>query len=88
MINMGLISNQVMQLRQQISELQRIQSSLFSYQHNINMHWRGVEMTPLNQAIDSHARRIVTQINELESISNDIMRVADMIRREELARMG
>lgn len=83
---MAQINSQVRQLREQAGVLRGAQSSLLSYQGNLNAHWRGAEMAPVNQNIDYHMTRLALMAADLESIGGDIIREAEAIRRaEELA---
>ena len=82
-IIMTQINNQVRQLNEQASLLRGAQSSLLLYQRNLNTHWRGTEMTHVNQALDRHVKKLAEIVVDLDVISNDIVREAEAIRREE-----
>jgi len=82
-INLAQVNNQARQLREQADALRGAQSSMLSYQHNLNNHWKGVEMTPANRNMDEQRNRFAAIAADLESISNDIIREAEAIRREE-----
>jgi len=84
-INVWQVNNQVRQLNNQAAESRHVQTALLSYQHNLNSHWRGEEMIPTNQEIDDNARRLDTVASDLESISRDILAVAEMIKMNEVS---
>ena len=84
-LNVVLANKQARQLRELAGALRGAQSSLLSYQHNLNTYWKGVEMTPTNHTMDRHRNRLASIAVDLESISNDIVRAAEAIRAEEIA---
>ena len=82
-INLLKINNQAEKLREQAVLLRGAQSSLLSYQHNLNCYWNGVEMVPTNRAMDEYRNRLATIATDLDSISNDMIREAEAVRRAE-----
>ena len=85
-INLTQINNQARQLREQATGLRGAQSSLRSFQRNLNTHWRGAEMSPLNRVMEDYIKRFAAIASDLDSIAADIVREAEAIRRaEELA---
>jgi len=82
-INLSQANNRARQLREQAAALRSTQSTLASHQRNLNAHWRGEEMAPTNGAIEQSGRSLTAVAIELDSISSDIIRVAEAIKREE-----
>jgi len=83
MINIEQAHNQSRQLRAQADRLFLARSSLNSYQNDINIHWKGVESMSINQVLNVHMQRLVEIASDIESISRDVIMVANAIRREE-----
>ena len=82
-INMTLTNRHVKRLREQKSELNKAQSFIQTYQRNLNMYLKGVEMLPTNEAIDSITLKLTEIETALEFICNDIVKAADDINNEE-----
>ena len=82
-INLTQINSQTRQLREQAAELRSAQAFLLSYQHSLNTHWKGEEMTPTNLVIDEHRKRLAAIAADIDSVSNDIVREAEAIRRDQ-----
>ena len=82
-INMAQINAQVSQLRQQAAVLRETQIALLSYKRNLNAHWRAASLIPLNQILDDNIRNLGKIAANLESISSDILREAELIRMRE-----
>ena len=76
-INVLQANNQARQLREQAAALRGIQSTLALHQRNLNVHWRGEEMIPTNEAIEQKLKNLASVASELDSISNDIVKVAE-----------
>ena len=85
-INMTQIYYQVKKIRELSAELRDARSSLLPYQHSLNTHWKGIEMTPTNLAMEEYRNMLAAIAADLDGIGNDIIREAEAIRRaEELA---
>jgi uncharacterized protein YukE len=82
-INLAHIHNQVRQLREQAAALRSTQSSLLSYQHNLQVHWKGMEAESFRRTVDDHMDRLKAIASELDAISADVIREAEAVRREE-----
>ena len=82
-INMTQASNQTRQLKEHATVLREVKSSLLLYHRNLNTHWKGVEMKSTNEAIDDHVNSLTSMAADLDSISNDIIREAEKIKRAE-----
>ena len=71
-------------MREQADVLRGVKSSLLAYQSNINAHWSGVEMAPVNQAITFHMTKLASMATELDTTSYEIVREAEAILAEEM----
>jgi hypothetical protein len=83
-INLSQANNHANQLNEQAAVLRSIQSTLLSYQHSLNSHWKGVEMTPTNRVMDEYRNTLASIAADISSIGNDVVREAEAIRRAEL----
>ena len=84
-INMTQINRQVKQLREQSTNLRAAQTSLLTYHRNLQAHWKGMEMDPVNQAISDYSRSLATIATEIDSISSEVLLRAQILEEAQEA---
>jgi predicted nucleic acid-binding Zn-ribbon protein len=85
-INVGLASSQAESIRQYASALRDIRNSLNQYKASLNNAWQADEMHYVNLAIDQVIQLAQSLSADLDSVSGEIVSVANEIRQEEEAR--
>ena len=84
-LDMQQALSQARHLADQSVRLKNIRNSVLSYQRNLNSNWRGAEMTPTNHAIENCAQGLLSAAAEIDSISRNIVREAESIKKKEEA---
>lgn len=72
------------QLTQYRVWLENAKKKMAEYESQINANWSGEEVPPINRAISQVRESLEQEIRELDSICEDVVRVANAIRAEEI----
>lgn len=72
------------QLTQYSVWLEHAKKKMKEYRSQINANWSGEEVTHINSAIDQVIVSLEQMIQELDAIGSDVVRVANVIRTEEI----
>lgn len=85
-IDLNMANMQAKQMQSQTGDLRDARHKLMSFGNELNNHWRGQEMTGINNAVDNIQTRLASSIVELDEIAALIMPAAQEVRRlEDLA---
>jgi len=85
-IDIPTANDQASQTRNQANDLHTTRVMLQNYQKRLHDLWQGVETVPMHEVIDAMLKLLSNTTNEMNVIGNDIISVAEVVRRaEELA---
>jgi uncharacterized protein YukE len=82
-IDLAVADTQARHARIQAEHLREARVALLSYQRNLQSHWKGEEMTHINSAVEELLRKLAAAAADLDSISSDIVKVAESVKRNE-----
>lgn len=83
-IDVGAAKIRAGQLEQYSIWLKKAKAKMLEYKSQINDNWSGKEVTHINLAIDQVIHSLKRAICDLESVSSDVVRIANTIRAEEI----
>jgi len=82
-IDLAAADTQARHARRQAEHLREARVALLSYQRNLQSHWKGEEMLHIDYAVDDLLRMLAATADDLDSISSDIVKVAESVRGNE-----
>ncbi|MFC4302822.1 hypothetical protein [Cohnella boryungensis] len=85
-IHVGTAASQASSLQSHAAALREVVNGLTQDKAALNQAWQADEMRSANAAVDRILSELSQTISDLQSLSGDIVSVANEIRQEELAR--